>query len=52
MLVKFEQNRIVQTTRNFIFLTKTRIFYNPFWQRSDAILENVSVAEIIAKLLI
>ena len=40
MLVKFEQNRM-------IFLTKTGFFYNYFWQRVDAILEDVSVDEII-----
>ena len=57
MLVKFEQNRMVQTTRNFEFfargfLTKKNGFfflYKHFWQRVDAILENVSVAEIIVK---
>ena len=47
MLVKFEQNRMVQTTRKFeFFLTKQRFFYNHFWQRVDAILEDISVAEI------
>ena len=29
------------------FLTKSRVFYNHFWQRVGAILEDVSVAEII-----
>ena len=51
MLVKFEQNRIVQTTRNFeLFVKKKkkkkkRFFYNH--QGVDAILEDVSVVEII-----
>ena len=45
MLVKYEQNRTVQTTRNFeLFDKKNRVFYNHFWQRVDAILEDVSVA--------
>ena len=31
MLVKFEQNRMVQTTRNFEFFDKKkRVFYNHF----------------------
>ena len=48
MLVKFEKNRMVQTTRNFEFYwQKKKVFYNHFWQRVDAILEDVSVAEII-----
>ena len=47
MLVKFQQNRMVQATRNFELFDKTRVFYNHFWQRVDAILEDVSVAEII-----
>ena len=60
MLVKFEQNRMVQTTRTFErFDTHTpthpnthsthkkRVFYNHFWQRVDAILEAVSAAEIV-----
>ena len=29
------------------FLTKNRVFYNQFWQRVDANLEDNSVAEII-----
>ena len=45
--MKFEQNRMVQTTRNFEILDKNQVFYNHFWQRVDAILEDVSVAEII-----
>ena len=47
MLVKFEQNRKVQTTRNFKLFDKKWAFYNLFWQTVDAILENVSVNEII-----
>ena len=47
MLVKFEQNRMVQTTRNFELFDKNRVFYKYFWQRVDAILEGVFVAEII-----
>ena len=48
MLVKFEQNCMVQTTRNFELFNKNfQIFYNHFWQRVDASLEDVSVAEII-----
>ena len=38
---------MVQTTRNFELFAKKQIFYNHFWQRVDAILEDVSVAEII-----
>ena len=54
MIVKFQLNRtrIVQTTRNFELFEKKQkqtkiIFYNHFWQRVDAILEDVSVAEVI-----
>ena len=48
MLVKFEQNCMVQSTRNFELLDKkNRIFYNHFGQRIYAILEDGSVAEII-----
>ena len=47
MLVEFEQNRMVQTTRNFELFDKNRVFYNHFWQRVDAILEDIYVAEII-----
>ena len=39
MVVKFEQNRMVQTTRNFdllTFLTKNRVFKNRFRQSVDA----------------
>ena len=44
MPVKFEQNFMVRTTRNFELLErkKNQIFYNPIWQRIDAILEDVS----------
>ena len=45
---------MVKTTRNFELFdkkqkqkTKKQFFYNYFWQRVDAILEDVSVAEII-----
>ena len=42
MLVKFDPNY----TKVGAFWQKTG-FYNHFWQRVDAILEDVSVAEII-----
>ena len=44
MPVKFEPNRMVQTTRNFELFAKNWIIYIHFWQKFDAILENVSVA--------
>ena len=47
MLVQFEQNRMIQTTQNFELFDKKRVFYNHFLQRVDAILEDVSVTEII-----
>ena len=48
MLVKFEQNRMVQTTWNLeLFDKKKIVFYNHFGQRNDAILEDVSVTETI-----
>ena len=48
MLVKFEQNCMVQTTQNFeLFDQKNQVFYNHFWQRVDAIFEDISVVEII-----
>ena len=48
MLVKFEQNRMGQTTRNFeLFDPKKRVFYNHFWQRVDAILEDVSELKLV-----
>ena len=43
MLVNFEQNSMVQTTRNFELCDKKLVF----WQRVDTILKDVSVAEII-----
>ena len=58
MPVKFEQNRMVQTTQNWAFWQKKKktkqkqkqkknvFFYNHFWQRVDAIFDDVS--EIIA----
>ena len=39
-------NKIVWSKLKF-FLTKNRVFYNRFWQRVDATLEDISVAEII-----
>ena len=42
MLVKFEQNCMVQTTQNIELLTKNR-----FWQSVGAIFEDVSAAETI-----
>ena len=44
MLVKFEQNRMVQTTRNFYLFDKKK---KHLWQSVAAILEDVSVAETI-----
>ena len=46
MLMKFEENYMVQITRNFELFDEN-LFLNHFWQRVDAILENVSVAESI-----
>ena len=46
MLVKFEQNCMVQTTWNFEFLTKNRILKTIF-DSVDAILEDVYVPEAI-----
>ena len=43
MLVQFEQNRMVQITRNFELFDK-KPFFNYFWQSTD-----VSVAETIVK---
>ena len=45
MLVKFEQNRMVQTVQNFEPLDNK--WLTIFLQRVDAILEDVSVTEII-----
>ena len=48
MPVKFEQNRMVQNlTKFWAFWQKTGFFINFFWQRVDAILEDVPVAKII-----
>ena len=48
MLVKFEQNRMVQTTQNFELFDKNKVFWNNFWQSDGAILEDYfSVAETI-----
>ena len=53
MLVKYDQNCMVQTVQSFDFFDKKwlTIFYqkmvNHFWKRIDAILENVSVTETI-----
>ena len=57
MLVKFEQNRMVQTTQNFELFDKKKkkmVFKNHFWQSFGAIFEDISAAETIfnAKLLI
>ena len=51
MLVKFEQNHMVQTTRNFELFDKkkTGFLYDHFRQNVDAILKDVSVPEIIVK---
>ena len=45
MLVKFEQNRMVQTIQNFDLFDKKRV--NHFWQSVDAILEDVSMTDPI-----
>ena len=48
MLVEFEQNHMVLTTRNFELIDKKKTrFYSHFWQIVDDILENISAAEII-----
>ena len=47
MLVKFEQNCMVQTTRNIELFTKKPGFLNRFRLRVDDILEDVSAAETI-----
>ena len=47
MLVKFKQNRMVQTTWNFELFDKKRVFYSHFWQRADAILEDVSDLKLL-----
>ena len=45
MVVKFEQNHMVQTTRNCELFDKNWVFKNRFWQNHDAILVDISVAE-------
>ena len=53
MLVKFQQNCMVQITRNFELFDKKKkkkkkkVFKNHFWQRVNAISEDGSVAETI-----
>ena len=52
MLVKFEQNLMVQIARNVELSDKKKKkkkkrFLNHCWQRVDAIKEDVSLAEII-----
>ena len=47
MLLKFEENRMVQITLNFELFDKKLVFYYQFRQRVDALLEDFSVAEII-----
>ena len=48
ILVKFEQNRMVQATQNFgLFLQKIRFFETIFDKVYNPILEDVSVAETI-----
>ena len=55
--MEFEQNRMVPNyTKFWAFWQKKKkkktIFYNQFWQKVDAILEDVSVAEIIICLML
>ena len=45
--MKFEQNRMVQTTRNFEIFGKKKLVFETIWQSVDAIFEDVSVAETI-----
>ena len=45
MLMKFEQNHMIETTKNFELFDKKMV--NHFWQSVDAILEDVSVSETI-----
>ena len=48
MPVKFEQNCMYGPNyTKFWAFWQRQVFYNHFWQRVDAILEVVSVAEII-----
>ena len=46
MQVKCEQNRTVQSTRNFEVFNKKTVFYKTIFDKAfDAILEDVSVAK-------
>ena len=50
MLVKFERNRMVQTTQNYeLFDKKKHFFLNPFWQMVTLQLSKIliSAAETI-----
>ena len=47
VLVKFEQNRMIQTTQNFELFDRNNLKKKHFWQNVEAILEDVSVAETI-----
>ena len=47
MLVKFEQIVWSKLHEILSFLTENGFFYHRFWQRVDAILEDVPVVEII-----
>ena len=49
MLVKFEQNRMVQTAEKFELYDKKKncLKKTHLWQNFDAILEDVSVVETI-----
>ena len=48
MLVRFEQNRMAESTRNFEFYDKKSCLKKKhFWQNVDAIFENVPAAETI-----
>ena len=46
MLVKFEQNRMVWTVQNFVLFDKKNMV-NKFWPSIGAILEDVSMTELI-----
>ena len=47
MLVKFEQNRMVRTIRNFDLFDKKWLTILIFWQIVDTILKDVFVAKTI-----
>ena len=47
MLGRLEQNRMVQIIQNFEIFDTQKKMVNHFWQSVDAILEDVSVTEII-----